>query len=101
MLPYLTIFTGTTIASSLMDKQGRKSLLITSFCGMVGSFTASSSLTFQVNETFSHAVPLPKNIQDALSTTNLLPSLILSYVLCTHPVVQDKLQIVFGYEGLI
>lgn len=29
------IFPGTTIASSLMDKQGRKSLLLTSFAGMV------------------------------------------------------------------
>ncbi|EPS69328.1 hypothetical protein M569_05434, partial [Genlisea aurea] len=28
---------GTTIASSLMDKQGRKSLLLTSFAGMAGS----------------------------------------------------------------
>ncbi|XP_057809609.1 plastidic glucose transporter 4-like isoform X2 [Salvia miltiorrhiza] len=36
---------GTTIASSLMDKQGRKSLLITSFAGM-GSSMLLLSLTF-------------------------------------------------------
>lgn len=30
-----SVMTGTAIASSLMDKQGRKSLLITSFAGMV------------------------------------------------------------------
>lgn len=28
-------FPGTTVASSLMDKQGRKSLLLASFAGMV------------------------------------------------------------------
>jgi len=35
LLDYTLIVTGTAVASSLMDKQGRKSLLITSFTGMV------------------------------------------------------------------
>ena len=35
MLLDFNLLAGTTIASSLMDKQGRKSLLITSFSGMV------------------------------------------------------------------
>lgn len=34
----LPFFSGTAIASSLMDRQGRKSLLITSFTGMVVSY---------------------------------------------------------------
>lgn len=34
----LPLFSGTAIASSLMDRQGRKSLLITSFTGMVVSY---------------------------------------------------------------
>ncbi|XP_028117563.1 plastidic glucose transporter 4-like [Camellia sinensis] len=41
---------GTTIASSLMDKQGRKSLLMTSFAGMAASMLLLSlSLTWTVN----------------------------------------------------
>ncbi|XP_050227795.1 plastidic glucose transporter 4 [Mercurialis annua] len=45
---------GTTIASSLMDKQGRKSLLITSFCGMAASMLLLSlSLTWKVLAPYS------------------------------------------------
>ncbi|XP_065848331.1 plastidic glucose transporter 4 [Euphorbia lathyris] len=45
---------GTTIASSLMDKQGRKSLLITSFCGMAASMLLLSlSFTWKVLAPYS------------------------------------------------
>ncbi|KAJ6795930.1 plastidic glucose transporter 4 [Iris pallida] len=45
---------GTTIASSLMDKQGRKSLLITSFTGMAASmFLLSLSFTWKVLAPYS------------------------------------------------
>ncbi|XP_048230106.1 plastidic glucose transporter 4 [Ricinus communis] len=45
---------GTTIASSLMDKQGRKSLLITSFCGMaVSMLLLSLSFTWKVLAPYS------------------------------------------------
>ncbi|KAF7129365.1 hypothetical protein RHSIM_Rhsim10G0069000 [Rhododendron simsii] len=45
---------GTTIASSLMDKQGRKSLLITSFAGMALSMLLLSlSLTWKVLAPYS------------------------------------------------
>ncbi|XP_052204435.1 plastidic glucose transporter 4-like isoform X2 [Diospyros lotus] len=45
---------GTTIASSLMDKQGRKSLLITSFAGMAASMLLLSlSLTWKVLAPYS------------------------------------------------
>jgi hypothetical protein len=38
---FFVVVAGTAIASSLMDKQGRKSLLITSFSGMVMSIFTS------------------------------------------------------------
>ncbi|XP_047315573.1 plastidic glucose transporter 4-like [Impatiens glandulifera] len=45
---------GTTIASSLMDKKGRKSLLITSFAGMAASMLLLSlSLTWKVLAPYS------------------------------------------------
>ncbi|CAN0913675.1 Plastidic glucose transporter 4 [Linum grandiflorum] len=45
---------GTTVASSLMDKQGRKSLLITSFLGMAASMLLLSlSLTWKVLAPYS------------------------------------------------
>ncbi|KAL6520110.1 hypothetical protein OROHE_017253 [Orobanche hederae] len=45
---------GTTVASSLMDKQGRKSLLLTSFSGMAASMLLLSlSLTWKVLTPYS------------------------------------------------
>ncbi|XP_030952608.1 plastidic glucose transporter 4-like [Quercus lobata] len=45
---------GTAVASSLMDRQGRKSLLITSFCGMAASMLLLSlSFTWKVLAPYS------------------------------------------------
>jgi uncharacterized membrane protein YeaQ/YmgE (transglycosylase-associated protein family) len=45
------LLVGTMIASSLMDKQGRKSLLITSFSGMVMPLCSTNHVfTFSLNQ---------------------------------------------------
>ncbi|PSR87828.1 Plastidic glucose transporter like [Actinidia chinensis var. chinensis] len=59
---------GTTIASSLMDKQGRKSLLITSFAGMAASMLLLSlSLTWNALAPYSGTLAVVGTVLYVLS----------------------------------
>ncbi|XAR51528.1 hypothetical protein NMG60_11006177 [Bertholletia excelsa] len=59
---------GTTIASSLMDKQGRKSLLMTSFAGMAASMLLLSlSLTWKVLAPYSGTLAVVGTVLYVLS----------------------------------
>ncbi|XP_057491564.1 plastidic glucose transporter 4-like [Actinidia eriantha] len=59
---------GTTIASSLMDKQGRKSLLITSFAGMAASMLLLSlSLTWKALAPYSGTLAVVGTVLYVLS----------------------------------